>query len=420
MDTFLFYLQYVLLMLFGIFLSIAFSGIRLKKKTIMIASGLFTLCGILQILAYHLFDETLVWRIYPIITHLPVVLLLCLYYHKRISTSLAAVATAYLCCQPAKWFGMLLEALTGNPIAAQATHILILLVTGAIAIGYLAHYISEVYNKDDHSIYIFGTIPIIYYVFDYSMSIYSDFWLTSNRTAVEFLPFILCIAFMVFCIVYYKEYEMKIDAERKEHIIRIAVEQQAKESEAIKRSEQEIHFLRHNMRLFLNNLMLCMENEGIEAARKMIATFEAKVDDTTIHRYCENAMVNYILWDYAAKCRDEKIDFQATVEIDGLKVDEIMFSSILSNALDNALRAQKELPETERGIKVMLKTSDNKLLLSVRNPYGKKPVFVDGIPVSRKMGHGYGTQSIRFMTERLGGNCQFTLDNEMFVLRVVL
>lgn len=88
--------------------------------------------------------------------------------------------------------------------------------------------------------------------------------------------------------------------------------------------------------------------------------------------------------------------------------------------MDNALTAQKELPEAERGIKVMLKTSDNKLLLSVRNPFGKKPLFVDGMPVSRKKGHGYGTQSIRYMTERLGGNCQFTIDNQMFVLRVVL
>ena len=71
-------------------------------------------------------------------------------------------------------------------------------------------------------------------------------------------------------------------------------------------------------------------------------------------------------------------------------------------------------------VKLMLKQVDGHLLLSVKNPVGKIPAFVDGLPVAQREGHGYGTQSIRYMTERLGGKCQFLVEQDVFILRVVL
>ena len=54
------------------------------------------------------------------------------------------------------------------------------------------------------------------------------------------------------------------------------------------------------------------------------------------------------------------------------------------------------------------------------NPFLEKPIFSDGIPITTKKGHGYGTQSIRYMTERLGGNCMFSIEDQQFILRVIL
>jgi hypothetical protein len=115
-------------------------------------------------------------------------------------------------------------------------------------------------------------------------------------------------------------------------------------------------------------------------------------------------MVNYVLSDFAEKCKSSGIPFQCNVEIDQLDTDEMLFSSILSNALDNALNAQKVLPDSRKNIKVMLKNMDGKLLLSVKNTILKAPVFADGLPVATRKGHGYGTQSIRYVTERIDDN----------------
>lgn len=108
------------------------------------------------------------------------------------------------------------------------------------------------------------------------------------------------------------------------------------------------------------------------------------------------------------------------VEIDHPTIDVNMFSSILSNSLDNALDAQKTLPEVNKYIRLMLKTSGGKILLSVKNPVSEPPHFVDGLPVSKREGYGYGTQIIRYMTERLNGKWQFLIKNNTFTLKVII
>lgn len=419
-DTALYFVHYTLLLLFGLVVTAAFSGVRFSLKNCCIVTGLFVFCGLLQLLLYLTFDERFIWMVYPLIAHLPVILLLRLYYRKRFVIALAAVSTAYICCQPSKWFGLLMESLTLSYSIGQITRILLLILVAFIAIRYLAPCISDIYQKKSSSVLIFGMIPMIYYLFDYSMSIYTDFWTTNNRVAIEFLPFILCIAYIIFCIVYFKEYEQKSEAERKEQLIRITVNQQTKEMEAIRRSEHEIRLLRHDMRLLLGSLAVCIEKEDKESALRMISGFSSNVEATTYQRYCKNTTVNYVLSDFHSKCLENGVEFHPTVELGELPVDDLIFSTILSNALDNALNAQKELPQGQRFLKLMLKTADKKLLLSVKNPVLKDPVFVDGLPITNKIGHGYGTQSIRYMTERLGGNCQFTVENHIFILRVVI
>ena len=80
----------------------------------------------------------------------------------------------------------------------------------------------------------------------------------------------------------------------------------------------------------------------------------------------------------------------------------------------------REGPPDQRSVSLMMKIVKGKLLLSVKNPTYTIPAFVDGLPLSPKAGHGYGTKSIRYMTERLGGHCQFAVQDDVFSLRVVL
>lgn len=420
LENILMLLHGAALLAFGIALSAAFSGLRFTKRNFLIFLSLFAFSGGLQLTATLTVSEMVVWKLYPLITHLPLILLLCLWFRKPLATALAAVFTAYLCCQPSKWFGVLVYQLTESTAAELTVRILCLIPVGYIALFHLSSCLSDIFNKDTRSVCIFGIVPTVYYIFDYITVVYTDLWLSNDRVVMEFLPFFLVVVYMIFCFVYYKEYEQKADAQQKEQIIRIAVEQQAKEINAVKQIEQEIRLIRHDMRLFLSSLAVSIENGETDKARELIASHIAHIDGTRLERFCSIDTVNYVLSDYSAKCKAEEIPFNCVIELDALPVSEIQFSSILSNALDNALNAQKSLPPERRSIRLMLKTSGGKLLLSIKNPVGQKVVFSDGLPVSGKKGHGYGTQSIRYITERLGGNCQFSVQDGLFIVRVIL
>ena len=225
---------------------------------------------------------------------------------------------------------------------------------------------------------------------------------------------------MLFCAVYFKEYEEKRELAYKEQVINLSLEQQQKEIEMLNRTNKEIRIMRHDMRLFSNILKMCIQTNDMESAAKLADNINNRINNTYIHRYCEYNIINYILSDYAVQCDQQNVRFEAAVKLVDFEHDEIMFGSIISNALDNALRANTELPQDKRCISLALKTMDGKIYLSVRNPVAKKPVMADGLPVSNRKGHGYGTQSIQYVTEKLGGNCMFSADDKEFSVRVIL
>ena len=420
MADVLFYIHYAFLLLFGIILSALFSGVRFSKKSFLGTLGAFLICAALQIFFFFIFGEEFTKRLYPIITHVPTVLLLCLFFGRKLVTSLASVTTAYFLCQPANWFGILAFGLTENCVIECVVRILVLLLVSVVAFVAIGPSLSAIYNKETKNVLVFGSIPFVYYLYDYAFNVYTSLIVDNERIVIEFMPFFLCVVFVLLCCFYYKEYEERADAERKEQIIRITVEQQAKELEAVQRSEHEIRLLRHDMRMMMNSLSVCIAENDVESAKRIVSGFTSGIDKTSVVRYCDNTIVNYILSDYAAKCEREGVKLEADVAVEKIEADEIMLASVISNALDNALNAQFDVEEGRKHIKLILKTLNGKLLLSLANTCAVEPIFAEGMPVSQKKGHGYGTQSIRYMTERMGGNCQFKTENGDFVLRVVI
>lgn len=419
-ETVLFYLHSAGVLIFGVFLSAAFSGITRAYKNSLYHLIFCLLCGGLQLAFFLLFSEQTVWYLYPLITHLPLVLYLALVFRRRVSTALVAVLSSYLFCQPAKWMGVLAFYLTQNISLEYAARILSLTVVGILSVKYAAPSLSGIFSKDLRSLLVFGIVPMVYYVFDYMAVVYTDFWQSTNQVAFEFLPFLLCITFLLFCTVYYREYERKADAERKEQIVRIVAEQQAKHTENVQQLDQEIRILRHDMLHFLNRLAICIDSDDLPKAKEMLQSYISYIDGTQLTRFCGCDAVNYVLSAFAANCDRDHIRLQCDVQLDTLKTDELHFCSILQNALENAYHAQLLLEPEQRTISLLLKHVDDKLLLSVKNPTKETPTFSDGLPLSRKPGHGYGTQSIRYLTERLHGNCQFSCHDGQFILRVVL
>lgn len=233
---------------------------------------------------------------------------------------------------------------------------------------------SKTIAKDTRSICIFGIIPMIYYIFDYTTMIYTDLWISNNRIVAEFLPFFLGIIYMVFGVLYCSENEEKILAEHKADIIRIVAEQQKKEIESIKHNEKTIRILHHDMRLFLSSLSVCLEQGDSLKATEMLSSYISRIDDVKMKHFCHIDIINYILSDFSAKCKHNHVSFEYTIEIEDIKTDMNLFAPILSNALDNALNAQKELIKSQRHVKIL--TCRNIFFLSSCQTVGFNYYFI--------------------------------------------
>ena len=229
-------------------------------------------------------------------------------------------------------------------------------------------------------------MPFVYYIFDYVTSIYTSLLYSEFEIVGEFLGFVLCITYLIFLFLYFREYESGKEAEQRNQLMEMKRTQTEKELEAIRRSERTASILRHDMRHFLLSIASYIENEENDKALAYINEVIHTSDNTAMQRYCKNKIVNLIL----------------------------------SNGLENAIHAVSALPVTERFIKLDLHIKENKLLLSLKSTYATPPEIIDGLPRTSEIGHGFGTRSIWYVTEKLGGNCQFSVTDKYFVMQVII
>lgn len=78
----------------------------------------------------------------------------------------------------------------------------------------------------------------------------------------------------------------------------------------------------------------------------------------------------------------------------------MMFCAILSNVLENAMHAVQELPQEKRLIQLALSEKSGHLLLMAKNTVQNAPVFIDGVPVTERSGHGLGGQKHRILCRK--------------------
>lgn len=409
------------LLLFGVFVSAAFLSIPFHKKNTIILLVFCISVNALQIFCYRTIGLHGALWLYPVTTHLPSILLFCLYYKRKVLSSLFAVMSAYLCCQLSKWLSLLTLALTGKLWVAYGIRAAITLFLGVLIIRYFASSIAMILTKPFKTVLIFGILPAAYYLFDYVATVYTNLLYSGSEAVFEFLPFILCVAYLVFSVVYFKEYEEKCEAERYNQLMEMKRAQSEKEIETIKRSEYAVSLLRHDMRHFLNNIYSYIEQNDADKAKSYIREIIALADKTAMQKYCENEIVNMILSSYENEISEKGIRLHHSIQIPArLPISDVDFTSILSNSLENAIRAVSELEPDKRSITLDLRTNDDKLLLSIKNPFAHNVDMLDGIPQAKKTGHGLGTKSIKYVTEKLNGNCQFVAKDGQFALRVVL
>ena len=408
-------------MLFGIYCSAFFLGVKPNRKNIMTLFLLFSGQGCLYIIDFLLFRETLANMSYPLIVHFPLILFLTYHYKYPLISSAISVFSAYLCCQISNWVGLFALAVTGAQWCYYFVRILTTVTTFVILFKYVFRSTKTIFAKNARELSIIGFLPFVYYIFDYTSTKFSHLLYSGNKAVVEFMGFAFCIAYLVFLMVYFREYENKQELKQYSDLREIQIQSMHKEIEQVKISSQKLAILRHDMRHQLNIILTQLQNDHPDKAQEYIHEISSAYDDTIIASYSRNEMLNSVLSIYHSRFTDKGFSLNCNVSTGkDLPCPDLAICTILSNALENSMHALENLESSSKWAKLTLSQKKNHLLFQLENPVEKIPEFVDGVPVSNRNGHGIGVKSIIYYVDQLNGQCHFSITDHCFVLRIII
>ena len=423
MMELIFLLNYIAVNLFGSILSAAFCGIhksdKQKKWLVLIVGITLTLQGII----YCLFGFQAVQFSYPVISHLPLIFVLW-YVTKRGLCSLTAVLTGYLCCQLRRWAAIFIANFFENKeLMFPVIQIIITLPLLLFLLRFVASAIREMIYRPAKDMWTFAVIPIVYYLFDYSTAVYTNLLYNGSYVVAEFMPTVCCAVYLIFInriMVQEKSCHM---LEQERNALKMQTKQSLQEIEFLRYSQEQAAAHRHDLRHHLQYLYSCMENGQTEQGQEYIQHVCHEIESHKMTIYCENETANLILGAYAD--RFMKAGIQSEIQFSIGKspaISSVDLCVLMANALENALNECQYLLIQKIPVQVQVVgyEKEHKIFLQITNTCRADIFFQDGIPVTKREGHGIGTRSICAIVNKYQGIYSFSVKNENFILRVVL
>lgn len=413
--------NYGLVFFFGSSLSVSIAG---SCKTRREWTLLFSLCPFflaLQTVSWLVLGLGVTKQLYPFLIHIPLLLVMIFGLKKPVGISMVSICAAYPCCQLPRCCDITVTAVTGSALAGQIAYTVLIVPIFLFLLRYFVPSARDTMAQSPRSLFLFGGLPVIYYVFDYSTAIYSDLLYSGSAVVAEMLPTAVGLLYMVYTTAYRQQLQRQTQAELLNSLMAGQLKQAEAEMSSLRQAEALAATYQHDMRHHLTaiNGFLAAGKPG--QAEEYIRQVQADIGAITPKRFCENELVNLLCSSFSAKA--ERMGVRLTLEAavpDLAAISDTELCALLSNGLENALNAVGGLKENRRWVEFYCGVRAGKLLIEIKNPYEGAVAMCDDLPVSAGVGHGYGCRSIQTIVRRSRGLCAFSPENGVFTLRIVL
>lgn len=414
--------NYGLVLIFGLFLSTFIAGgwnSPWQKKLIFILCPVFLM---LQSPCWLILGVETTKRLYPLIVHLPLVLILIFVLKKRFGIALVSVCTAYLCCQLPRWVNLSIAALTDSPLVGEISYTISIIPIFFVLRRYFVPAAHDAMTDSPSSLFLFGSLPLAYYVFDYTTVVYSDILQNNIQALNEFLPTALIFFYVMFLSAYHMQAKKRKLAELQNSMLEAGFKQSRMELENLQLIQKQTAIYQHDMRHHLNMIDGFLSADKPKQAVEYIRQVRSDVEAITPKRYCENELVNLLCSSFSDKAQHLQIQLHINVSLpEVLHLSDTELCTVISNAFENALQATSALKEAQRKwISFYCEIKHNKLLMEMKNPYDGTIPMEEGLPNAKAIGHGYGCRSMQDIVQRHQGLCSFEAEDGIFSFQAIL
>ena len=180
--------------------------------------------------------------------------------------------------------------------------------------------------------------------------------------------------------------------------------------------------LRHDFRQHLHVIAGLNEAKKYDKLTAYLAEYEGRLASPQ-PILCANAALDAIAGHYQhiAESQNTKVFWRLELP-ERLPIDEVDLCMMLGNLMENALHAVCALPIDAREVTVISSMISGAMLgLSVENSYVGDIVFGrNGLPITRKRGHGIGLPSVAATVKRYNGTLSVTAKDGVFGVNILL
>lgn len=414
-------LHFTLLFFYGAVLSVSISGGPRTPRERRLLWCLAPISLLVQGAFWMAYGTGTTTRLYPLLVHVPLLVVLVFVLKEPVGVSVVSICTAYLCCQLPRCARVGVSALTGSPLAGDITYIIVIMPILLLLMWYFVPAARAAINDSRGTLYLFGGFPVVYYIVTYATEIYTDLIYHNHAVITELMPTIMGLFYLVYTTAYRQQLQRLTQAELLSTMMAGHLKQAEKDMAALRQAEAQSAAYQHDMRHHLTAIGALLSSGRPGQAEEYIRQVQADIQAITPKRFCENELMNLMCSSFSSKAQRMGIRLSIKAALPGaLDISDTELCALLSNGLENALNAVNELDESRRWVELYCGMRLDKLLIEIKNPYTGQLEFRDGLPSASLPGHGHGCRSILTITQRRRGLCEFSGEGGVFTLRVAL
>lgn len=212
-----------------------------------------------------------------------------------------------------------------------------------------------------------------------------------------------------------------LDMEKRLSDIRHDYDKQQEMADEIRRIQQQIGLLKHDMKNHTLVILSYLEENKTEEARKYAGEILDKLNRMYTYVNVGNSLLSYIINSKLSMAKELGIEIKAEIQnLPFSYMDSVDFSALLNNMLDNAINGA--LGSAGKELEVSIVSEKGFDVITVKNSIDGSILENNPNLLSSKTepGHGYGVKQMKAITEKYEGDIDIYEKDGMFIVRVML
>lgn len=426
MDGIILEIPYILLGIFSLVFLLTCLGLKYNiKKTLLIAIPITFVIAVTNILIYANlvnYDELLdrILMCYTFSYYIPLSLLAIFLGHKNlvVSTSLSInVFVAYYTVAILMYFCYTM-------VGLWLVYLVLFSAVPIIELFIIKFYkklhdrIEELLPKYLWMFMLYGVVVLVMIFIDHEIYLHTKDKFFYLVALISILVYILSI------LIFYFTFRSYYDVETENvnlNLMKGQIDNIKDQYKLREKKDEEVKILRHDMKHILITVSTLIQNEKYAEALEFINNYSETITMTKANTFCKDPIINSIIDYYESKSKEEDVLLNIKINNieDALTTPSYETAVLISNCLDNAIKAAKKL-KNNRIVDFTFINNDGRLVMQVKNNYdGIILIDKDGRPTNLAMGHGLGSDSIELFAKKYNLTINYDISNNIYKITIL-